>query len=182
MKVSKIWSLLKKRRSIVVMEGKDCKWIGDGIAAYSITNLPVLDSGVMQTLLDVSDKAWDNFEYETREVAFDENDFVAGEVELKEMPISIWYKDMELILLEGSNKIFFVQSKYTEPIRDTEYLSFSYRPYDKAIVARNGMFMTAVICPVNLADTDFDKELYKIYKLMNPISEGADEDDNDRIP
>lgn len=175
MKVSKIWSLFKKRRSIVVMEGKDCKWIGDGIAAYSITNLPIIDSRIMQTLLDVSDKAWDNFEYEEREVTFDENDFVAGEIELKEMPISIWYKDMELILLEGSNKIFFIQSKYTEPIRDTEYLSFSYRPYDKVVVARNGMFITGVICPVNLADTDFNQVISKIYNLMNPILEGAED-------
>ena len=175
MKVSKIWSLLKKRRLIVVMEGKDCKWIGDGIAAYSITNLPILDSGIMQALLDVSDKVWDNFEYEERKVAFDESDFVGNEIGLEEMPISIWYKDMELILLEGDNKIFFIQSKYTEPIRDTEYLSFSYRPSDKIIVARNGMFITGVISPVNLADTEFIQVIYKIYKLMNPMLEGDDD-------
>ena len=166
MKLNKIWSLLKQRRQVIIMQGDDSQWIGDGVAAYSITNSLDLTEGIIQTLLDVSDKAWDNFNYEVKEPAFNTADIVGNEIELKEMPIRVWFKEAELTVLKGNGKAYFIQSKYTVPLRNTEYLSFTYRPDDKIVVARDGMFIAGVICPVVLEDTDFANTIEELLRLV----------------
>lgn len=165
MKISKIWSLLKQQRKILVMQGEDCQWISDGFAAYPLYDLPLLTESTAQLLLDVNDKAWDNFSYEFKnKPPFSEADNEINELPLKVSELSIVYRAAELIPLIGGEYIFYIPSKHLNPFSDT-VLSFFYRPNDHMIAVKEGLVLRGVINPCLCSSDVFINSLAEIYQF-----------------
>lgn len=167
MKLNKLFALMKQRKRIVVAQGATAQWVGDGICLYPIYNLPRLTERTMQTLLDVSDDAWDKFTFEEHEfLYFSEEDFEKGQVDLEPMKISLHWKGCDYIPLMGSGKVFYIQAKYLKPFADDMLLSYSYRDDKQGVIAVNeGLLLSGLICPVQINDPVFVETLYRLYEL-----------------
>lgn len=170
MKLSKLFALMKQRKRIVVAQGAAAQWVGDGVCLYPIYNLPMLTERTMQTLLDLSDDAWDKFTFEEHEnLLFSENDFEEGQTDLTLLNISIHWKGGEYIPLIGSGRIFYIPAKYLKPFADETLLSYSYRGGARSgngvIAVNEGLLLSAIICPIALDDTLYIETLYRIYDL-----------------
>ena len=178
MKLNRLWSLLKQRKAITIMQGETAQWIGDGFACYPVYNLPRLTERVMQTLLDINDDTWDKFAfYEDNTVSFEEVDFDEEQIDLSPLAVELHYHGMDLMPLVGGGKILFIQTKYLKPFENTLLLSYAYRKKDGGVIAINeGLLLSAVIAPVDMSrDKAFEETLYKLYDLTK--RNGGDIDD-----
>lgn len=166
MKLSKIWALLKQRKKVIVMQGSDCQWIGDGYAAYPIYgNFPEITESTAQMLLDVGDKAWNNFSYEVKSIQpFDESDVVKGEIMLEPVQMSLIFMCEELIPLTAGDYIFYIPERHVKPFADCS-CTFYYRPKDKLIAVKEGMLLRGVINPVYCSTDVFTQTLKKMASL-----------------
>lgn len=179
MKLNRLWSLLKQRKAITIMQGEAAQWIGDGFACYPVYNLPQLTERVMQTLLDINDDTWDKFAFYGEDtVSFAEVDFDEKQIDLSPLTIELHYHGMNLMPLIGGGRIFFIHTKYLKPFDDMLLLSYAYRKEGGGIIAVNeGLLLSAVIAPVNMSgDKVFEETLYKLYDLAK--RNGGDIDDS----
>lgn len=192
MKLNKIFSLLKQRKSVIIAVGETAQWIGDGQAMYPVYDLPELKENNLQALLDLSDKEWDKYTCERHDhLNFSEDDFVTGQVSLSELSVNVNYKGKQLIPLIGAGRIYFVSVKYLKPFGDVP-LTFSFRAKgsrgEGVIAVIEGMLLRGVIAPEEVIDTVFTETVYKIYALAKrqqeereEINEAADELENLRF-
>lgn len=164
MKISKLFALMKRRKRIVVMQGKTAQWVGDGVSLYPIYNLPKLSERTMQTILDINDDAWDKFTFDEYDVMrVSEDDFSEGQIDLQPMEIMLHWKGSDLIPLYGGGRIYFIMAKYLKPFTDAILLSYSWRKDEKVIAVNEGMLLSALIVPVEVTDPVFRETLYRLY-------------------
>jgi len=189
MKISAIWALLKKRKTILIQKGIDTLWVGDGVAAYPIYTIPTLDKNIMQTLLDVGDDAWSSFTVSEQDfVSFDTKDNVLGERELRATGLMINWRGVALMPLTDGNELYYIQTRYLKPFNDFEPL-FCFRRTGSLgggyIAVKEGMLLRGVMMPYEFIRADEVKYLealhdtYWLTKYMidehNKVAEVADE-------
>lgn len=163
MKISAIWALLKKRKTILIQKGIDTLWVGDGVAAYPIYTIPTLDKNIMQTLLDVGDDAWSSFTVSEQDfVSFDTKDNVLGERELRATGLMINWRGVALMPLTDGNELYYIQTRYLKPFNDFEPL-FCFRRTGSLgggyIAVKEGMLIRGVILPYELISADEENYL-----------------------
>lgn len=163
MKISAIWALLKKRKTILIQKGIDTLWVGDGVAAYPIYTIPTLDKNIMQTLLDVGDDAWSSFTVSEQDfVSFDTEDNVIGERELRVTGLLINWRGVTLMPLTDGNELYYIQTRYLKPFNDFEPL-FCFRRTGSLgggyIAVKEGMLLRGVMMPYELISADEENYL-----------------------
>lgn len=162
MKISAIWALLKKRKTILIQRGKDTLWVGDGTAAYPIYTIPTLNKSIMQTLLDVGDDAWSSFTVSEQDsVSFDTEDNAIGERELRATGALINWRGVSLMPLTDGNELYYIQTRYLKPFNDFEPLFCLRRTSSlgsEYIAVKEGMLIRGVIMPYEFITAD--KENY----------------------
>lgn len=180
MKLNKLFALMKQRKRIVVAQGKTAQWVGDGYSLYPIYNLPKLTERTMQTLLDVSDDAWDKFTFEEHQVLYvSEEDFDEGQTDLTPLKITIHWKGGDFIPLVGDGRIYYIPLKYLKPFADDGLLSYSFRNKARAgngvIAVNEGLLLSGIIVPEVIDDPLYTETLYRIYDLTKRQVGGNDE-------
>lgn len=179
MKLSKVFSLLKQKKNIVIMQGEDCQWIGDGYAMYPIYGLPDFTEHNLRILLDVKEDDWHKYRCEFKEkVSFSEKDCVPGEIPLIDAKMTINRKGVNFLPLTCNKTVYFIDYKYTKPLGD-EYISYNYRTGERGgiIALMEGLVLRGVVAPI-LPDKDLVSDLREVCKLAEQISPRYQEPDN----
>ena len=170
MKLNSILSLLKQRKRVVIHNGDNAQWIGDGFASYPIYSLPYLSEESMQMLLGIDFEAWSKYTYDYIDrVPFSEEDFTADEITLSELEVEISYRGCDMILLSDGARVYYIEKKYLKPFNDFEPVFF-YRSEKKMIAVKEGMLLRGVIMPHYFADVSKKElldELRKAYLMTD---------------
>ena len=170
MKLNSILSLLKQRKRVVIHNGDNTQWIGDGFASYPIYSLPYLSKESMQMLLGVDFDAWSKYTYDYIDrVPFSEEDFTADEITLSELEVRISYRGCDMILLSDGARVYYIEKKYLKPFNDFKPVFF-YRSEKKMIAVKEGMLLRGMIMPHYFADVSKKElldELRKAYLMTD---------------
>ena len=157
MKIKAVGAICGKVKQIVINDQGSRQWIGDGMAAYALPdNFPEINESSACMLFDIeTDKAADYYIRRQALAGFNVADDDDGEEHLD-------YDTDRRLIVDGKDllpvsmphrKTFFIQTRYLKPLKDAEQLQLFLRdagtesPY---IVAKDGMFVVAVIVPTPL--------------------------------
>lgn len=160
MKLSKLSSICKKRKRIVLFDDTssedNVQWAGDGAAFYELTGLPEFSAESLFTALgfDLSDKdCWilnrRDLDPELINTSMSVED---DDIDATLDPLgSIVFNDTELYIFHAGGEKYLFNKKYFSPLKIDENFSAVIRTTSscKYLVTFSGMFPTAIICPVS---------------------------------
>lgn len=167
MKLKKVGAICNADGRYYLMDKRDTdgeivsQWLGDGKSAYPLAGLPVMDTENICAMFDISGKKREKLVMREMDAPDKMNweDTDPLERQLDEPKLCVRYDGMDLLPLETSAGVTFIQEKYLLPLDNLEYM----RLYERGgrngepfyIVAKIGMILQAVIMPMNLPDQDF---------------------------
>ncbi len=136
------------------------QWLGDGSAAYPLVGLPYMDMENICAMFDITEKKQQKLVMCMTDTpaAMNWDDADPLERQLADPKLCVRYDRRDLLPLETSAGITFIQEKYLTPLDSLEYMHlFERRSTDGGlyIVAKVGMMIQAVIMPMDLPDKDF---------------------------
>lgn len=183
MKFKKIESLLKSKRTIIICEGPDCQWIGDGHAFYPCYEFPRLDEKTLPVLLDISEDKRDNFTIAVKglpkNVSF--MDTVENENPLNRGVFEFVIDGTRLEPIETSQGMVLISTKYLKPYSDEkEGIQLYERTSTNGvplIAVKKGFMLVGIITPINIIDEKFISTMENIVNsskiaLKNAMSKG----------
>jgi len=136
------------------------QWLGDQGAAYPLVGLPLMDVENICAMFDITEKKREKLIMRMKDTPetmnWDDTDNL--ERQLTDPKLCVRYDGRDLLPLETSAGITFIQEKYLAPLDSLEYMQlFERRSTDGGlyIVAKIGMIVQAVIMPMDLPDQDF---------------------------
>ena len=183
MKIKKIEALCKADKRIILYDGDGVQWIGNGLAAYPLHNMPILNESNVFTLFDVAEKEREKYYLRSEELpdALDFNDSSDTEVMLDRVPIDLYISGHGVASYVGSSRIIFVETRYLAPFIKQEggfelYERFTGtgKPY---IAVKSGLFLIGVIMPSNgIISKDFTDNLEYIASLSRVALNAAAEE------
>ena len=161
MKFKKIETLLKSRRTIIICEGPDCQWIGDGSAFYPCYKYPHLDEKTLPVLMDIPEDKIDKYTISVKglpkNVSF--MDAVENENVVSRGNFEFVIDGMHLEPIETSQGMVFISTKYLKPYSDEkegvqlfERINTAGAPY---IAVKKGFVLLGIITPINIIDEKF---------------------------
>lgn len=166
MKIKKIGAICNAEGRYYLMDQKDSagetvyQWLGDGKSAYPLVGLPFMDVENICAMFDITEKKRDKMVM--RQVAAPEtmnwDDTDPLEKQILEPKLCVRYDGMDLLPLETSAGVTFIQEKYLAPLDNLDYMQlFERRGQDGGlyIVAKVGLVIQAVIMPMTLPDEVF---------------------------
>lgn len=170
MKLKRIASLCSSKGVFYLMDQVDQEgailrqWLGDGYASYPLEGLPYLDTENLCAMFDISDAKQEKcgFYHKKTPASLNMDDIDEGEREVAMPKLYVRYNGMDLLPLETSLGVIFIQSKYLSPVDDSDYLRLFERHSKNGgvyIAAKNGMLIQAVIMPVEVVTQDFVDQL-----------------------
>lgn len=178
MKLKKISSLCKKRKRYILFdqpdtEGRITQWLGDSSAAYQLSGLPVLDEDSLCKLFDIPEKRRGSFYIHRVEMEMDVSDTSPSDQLIEGMGLCLTYKGLELLPLRTQTGVLFIQQGYLAPLEDEAELIELYErrstkgnPY---IVVKAGLFIRAVIMPVEIIKDDFMDRLEDVFRECQAV-------------
>lgn len=178
MKLKKISSICTKSKTYVLFdkpdaEGNITQWLGDSSAAYQLSGLPVLDEDSLCKLFDIPEKRRGNFHIRRTDMEMDVSDTSPSDRLIEGMGLSLTYKSLELLPLKTQTGILFIQQGYLAPLEDEAELIELYErrsakdnPY---IVAKAGLFIRAIIMPVEILQDDFMDRLEDVFRECRAV-------------
>lgn len=137
------------------------QWLGDGKSAYPLVGLPVMDLENICAMFDITEKKREKLIMRRADVpeSMDWEDTAPMERQLDDPKLCVRYNGMDLLPLETSAGVTFIQEKYLLPLDGMEYMRLYERRGRNGglryIVAKIGMIIQAVIMPMDLPDMDF---------------------------
>ena len=137
------------------------QWLGDGKSAYPLVGLPVMDLENICAMFDITEKKREKLIMRRDDVpdSMDWGDTAPLERQLDDPKLCVRYDGMDLLPLETSVGVTFIQEKYLLPLDGLEYMRLYERRGRNGdlryIVAKIGMMIKAVIMPMDLPDKDF---------------------------
>ena len=171
MKFKSVASILKSSKTIIISEGNDCQWLGDGSALYPCYGFPQLTQKTIFTILDISEAKADKFYVKEQELPATMNfaDSVSDEVMLKRGPFELCIDEVKVEPLISGQGIIFINSKYLKPFSDEkegiqlyERTTENGTPY---IAVKSGFILIGVISPINIVTKELVVNLENILKL-----------------
>ena len=177
MKIKKIESILKARKTIVVFSGNGVQWLGDGAAFYPVYNLPKLTRDNLFTMFDIPEDKREKFYFEERGLPSSVNfeDFDDGETVLGKPLLALYAKGMSLEAYETSKGVSFINSRYREPFADIEDGIELYERTTPAgrtyFAVKGGFIVLGIISPVDILNEDFTHRLDKLAALAHKETE-----------
>jgi len=137
-----------------------CQWLGDGNAVYSLAGLPYMEPENLCAMFDIAEKKRDKLVMRMADVpeSMNWNNTDTLERQVMEPKVCVRYDGRDLLPLETSAGITFIQEKYLAPLGSSEYMQLFERKNTGGglyIAAKIGMMIQAVIMPMNLPDENF---------------------------
>ena len=166
MKIKKIGTICNAGGYYYLMDQRDdagevmCQWLGDGKAVYPLVGLPTMDLENICAMFDITEKKREKLVMRRADVtdAINLEDVAPFERELHDPKLCVRYDGMDLLPLETSAGVTFIQEKYLLPLDGLEYMRLYERRNTSGglyIAAKIGMILQAVIMPMDLPDWDF---------------------------
>lgn len=166
MRMKKIAALCNAEKRYYLMNQKNAagetvyQWLGDGRASYPLVGLPYMELENICAMFDITEKKRENLflhQSDAREtINWEDTDIT--ERPIKEPKLCVRYEGRDLLPLETSEGITFIQEKYLDPLDSLEYMQLFERGFKGGglyIVAKIGMIIQAVIMPMKLPDKSF---------------------------
>jgi len=165
-KIKKVGAICNAGGCYYLMDQKDAagdtvyQWLGDGKSAYPLVGLPLMDLENICAMFDITEKKREKLVMRMVDEpeGMNWNDTDATERQLDDPKLCVRYDGKDLLPLETSAGITFIQEKYLTPLDNLEYMQlYERRGQDGGlyIVAKVGMVIQAVIMPMDLPDRDF---------------------------
>lgn len=166
MKLKKVGAICNAGGFYYLMDQKDAageivgQWLGDGKSAYPLVGLPVMDLENICAMFDITEKKREKLIMRRADVpsAMNWGDTAPLERELGEPKLCVRYDGRDLLPLETTAGITFIQEKYLLPLDGLEYMRLYERRNTAGglyIVAKIGMILQAIIMPMDLPDKNF---------------------------
>lgn len=161
MKFKKIETILKNKRTIVICEGPDCQWIGDGTAFYPCYKFPRLDEKNLPVILDISEDKLDKYTILVKglpkSVSF--MDSIENEIVLNRGEFEFVIDGMRLEPIETSSGMVLINTKYLKPYSDEkEGIQLFERRSTigvPVIAVKKGFMLVGMITPIDIIDEKF---------------------------
>lgn len=166
MKLKKVGAICNAGERYYLMDQRDAggdvlyQWLGDGRAVYPLVGLPFMDIENICAMFDITEKKREKMVM--RQVSAPEtmnwDDTDPTERQLLDPKLCVRYDGMDLLPLETSAGVTFIQEKYLVPLDNLDYMRlYERRGRDGGlyIVAKVGLVIQAVIMPMTLPNEDF---------------------------
>lgn len=161
MKFKKIETLLKHRKTIIICEGPDCQWIGEGTAFYPCYNFPRLDEKTLPVLLDIPESKISEYTIKVKglpkSVSF--MDTVENEHVLNRGEFEFVIDGMRLEPIKTSKGMVLICTKYLKPYSDEKEGLFLFERISTEgvplIAVKKGFMLIGMIAPINIIDEKF---------------------------
>lgn len=179
MKIRKVSALCKAEKTVQLVDAHrtEEQWVGDGAALYPLRGLPTMSEGNILRMFDISPN--DSEKYQVRRVddidlPIDLSDIPDnGETKLPNPDICITYAGKDVMPLDASGKVLWIDPKYIDPVRKSGDLELYERvdangiPY---IAVKAGMMLEAIIYPLSIGDKMINrlKELGSAVHFVDP--------------
>ena len=171
MKLNKIKRICKDEKTVFIMEQKDSaggiyQWIGDGKALFTAEGLPAVCPQELLTVFDVPEREWDKWTTKIIEVR-DEvvfADSFPGEERARELDARIAFQGFELQPILGENgEVFYIQTKYLEPLSGKENLEIFIRRAGDAVylAVKVGLYLYGIVTPAKAPE-----ELRRMFQIL----------------
>ncbi len=170
MKLKKVGAICSAGGHYRLMDERDAdgeivgQWLGDGKSAYPLVGLPVMDLENICAMFDITEKKREKLVMCRADVPDSMNweDTAPLERQLDDPKLCVRYDGRDLLPLETTAGVTFIQEKYLLPLDGLEYMRLYERQSTSGglyIVAKIGMILQAVIMPMDLPDKDFMEAL-----------------------
>ena len=154
MKIKKLENLIKKSKSVAIVEDGGAFWLGNERAMYP-TYFEHIDFDMLMTIFDIDAEKRESITEITSELIAraDTSDDCAGEILLKRFPLRVvWEKPLiGLYVGADSDEIFYIDERLLEPVRDAKEGIELYLRRDRIggsyIAVKNGMLLVGIIAP-----------------------------------
>jgi len=151
------------------------QWLGDGKSAYPLVGLPIMDLENICAMFDITEKKREKLVMRRTGVsdAMNWEDAAPLERQLNDPELCVRYDGMDLLPLETSAGITFIQEKYLLPLDGLEYMRLYERRGRNGdllyIVAKIGMIIQAVIMPTDVVNSDFVRNMENLTGLCRSV-------------
>ena len=170
MRIKKVGAICNAGGCYYLMDERDAagevvgQWLGDGRSAYPLVGLPVMDLENICAMFDITEKKREKLVMRRADVpdSMDWGDTAPLERQLDDPKLCVRYDGRDLLPLETTAGVTFIQEKYLLPLDGLEYMRLYERQSTSGglyIVAKIGMILQAVIMPMDLPDKDFMEAL-----------------------
>ena len=170
MRIKKVGAICNAGGCYYLMDERDAagevvgQWLGDGRSAYPLVGLPVMDLENICAMFDITEKKREKLVMRRADVPDSMNweDTAPLERQLDDPKLCVRYDGRDLLPLETTAGVTFIQEKYLLPLDGLEYMRLYERQSMSGglyIVAKIGMILQAVIMPMDLPDKDFMEAL-----------------------
>lgn len=175
MKLKAITRLIKDNKFIYTVNEKDDSfWLGNGTAIYLIDVLPFMTNEQLLVMFEVPEKEYSKYHFSNNLKFTDQierKDCIEAESIAEMLGMRLFYGGYTLVLLKTEAGLVCIEEKYLKPLSDLKqgyelYLRYTdeNKPY---IVAKEGMFLRAVILPCNIIDKFFSADIANVMKLTD---------------
>ena len=163
MKLSKVFSIIKKEKELLIQEGiNNAQWIGTKKAIYQISGLPTFTADNIFQLMGVAEDKKEKFTVYENGFDIQLDDMLKTDEDSHTNRLHIVYGNDEYIPVSTTQGLVFIDGKYLEPTYDLPQLRLyerSSRSGDLYIVVKSGMWIFAVIEPIRILSRDVVGEL-----------------------
>lgn len=181
MKLKAIAKLIKDNKFIyTVEEASDSFWLGNGTAIYLVDGLPLMTNEQLMVMFEVPEKDIPKYHFSNNlkfNQQIERKDCIEAESIAVPLEMKLQYSGYLLIPLRTEAGLVCVEEKYLRPLTDSDngfelYLRYTNenKPY---IVAKEGMFLRAVILPCNVVDKFFCAGVGEILNLATLTAENG---------
>ena len=171
MKLNKIKRICKDEKTVFIMEQKDSaggiyQWIGDGKALFTAEGLPAVCPQELLAIFDVPERDWDKWATNITEIRNKDlfGDSFPDEERARELDVRISFQGFELQpILDGNGEVFYIQTKYLEPLSGKENLEIFIRRAGDAVylAVKVGLYLYGIVTPAKAPE-----ELKRMFQML----------------
>ena len=130
MKIKKVGAICNAGGYYYLMDERDAageivgQWLGDGKSAYPLVGLPVMDLENICAMFDITEKKREKLVMRRADVpdSMDWGDTAPLERQLDDPKLCVRYDGRDLLPLETTAGVTFIQEKYLLPLDGLEYM------------------------------------------------------------
>ncbi|MBR2410155.1 MAG: hypothetical protein IKB08_00360 [Clostridia bacterium] len=187
MKLKAIAKLIKDNKYLyTVEESANSFWLGNGTAIYLVEKLPLMTNDQLMVMFETPEKEYSKYKFSNNKKftsQIERKDCITAESIAIPLEMKLQYCGYALIPLKTEIGLVCIEEKYLKPLADLEqgyelYLRYTdeNKPY---IVAKEGMFLRAVILPCNVVDKFFYSVTSEIVNLTSLVLDAGKENTAD---
>ena len=188
MKLKAIAKLIKDNKFIYTVEESERSfWLGNGTAIYLVDKLPLMTNEQLLVMFEIPEKEHAKYNFSNNKsftAQIERKDCIDAESIAEPLAMRICYRGYGLIPLRTEAGLICIEEQYLKPLATLDkgfelYLRYTNenKPY---IVAKEGMFLRAVILPCNVVDKFFNADAKEIFNLSSiALDNGRDVDETE---